>query len=278
MQEFIKQFVPPILYSGLRGMKRKYSSDKISSYAKIDIDGRGNLVLTDSSYKINFKRVEIGHEVYFVPDYAMHPTACKEILAGRYYEPLTHELIRLLLDSRPGNLIHAGTFFGDMLPSFSKKCPGIVYAYEPVLENYVLAKLCIQQNNLTNVHLWNVGLGNDFSIAHIDTGEDAILHYGGSSQIGNVGQITTLARIDSFDLQDISVIQLDVEGFELQALKGAVNTIEACKPTILIEDNSNNCDTFLSGLGYLFVGNVPGLMVWSDKLNSITIRDIIQKL
>lgn len=186
-----------------------------------------------------------------------------EILAGRHYEPMTHDLVRDLLRERPGDLVHAGTFFGDMLPSFSRSCPGIVYAFEPVLENYLLARLCIEVNNLSNVLLWHAGLGRSLSMAHVDTGEEAGVHNGGASQIGSRGQNTSLLPLDAFGLTDVSVLHLDVEGYELEALNGAAKTIASCGPTILVEDNSRNCAPFLTALDYKPVGQVPGLTIWS---------------
>lgn len=272
MKNVIKQFIPPILLGGLRELRRR------STYAKIGADSHSRPRLTDETYQLKFKRVDLGSEVHFVPGYAIHRPACQEIIAGRYYEPLSHILIGALLDERPGDLIHAGTFFGDMLPSFSKKCFGMVYAFEPVLENYILAKLCVQQNELSNVILWNVGLGRDISTARIDTGEKASHHHGGASRIGESGQLTSLLCIDSLGLKDVSVIQLDVEGFELDALKGAVQTIQTCKPTVLIEDNSNNCAPFLEGLGYVYIGRIPGLAVWTEKQHASGAKGILQSL
>ena len=64
-------------------------------------------------------------------------------------------------------MVHAGTFFGDMLPSLSAKCPATVFAFEPVLENYVLAKLTVSENNLGNVLLLNSALGSSYGISSI---------------------------------------------------------------------------------------------------------------
>lgn len=214
-------------------------------------------------FEINYSLIEYKGNHYFVPDYAKHRPACQAILKGGYYEPKTHELIGLLLGQRRGNLIHAGTFFGDMLPSFSSKCPETVYAFEPVLENYILAKLCLERNNIKNVALFNSGLGESTSIAYVDTVDDKNVHRGGGSSIADKGQVTTIVAIDSLLVDNISVIQLDVEGFELAALKGARFTIKNCNPTILIEDNNNNCSAFLKALDYVLAGRIPGLSVWA---------------
>jgi len=213
-----------------------------------------------------------------IPSYARRRPASQAFLSHKYYEPLTHELIAKLLKRRPGDLIHAGTFFGDMLPSFSKKCSGTIYAFEPVLENYILSKLCIELNEISNVLLWNVGLGKEVSSAQIDTGDKERGHAGGASQIAETGQSTSLVHIDIFELRSVSIIHLDIEGFELNALKGAVKTITTCTPVILLEDNSRNCTYFLECLGYQSVGRIPGLSVWAEKKDAPNVRKIVDDL
>ena len=58
--------------------------------------------------------------------------------------------------------------------------------------------------------------------------------------------------------RNVSVIQLDVEGSELQALKGALATIKRCKPLLVIEELPSDAwitDNIL-GMGYVLVGKV----------------------
>lgn len=270
MRRLVDQLVPPICKTVLRRMRG------IPSGA---IGGSPGLpTLSGEDYRIAFTRVEVGGEVHFVPAYALHRPACQQILSGSYYEPQTHELVQALLGVRNGDLIHAGTFFGDMLPSFSKSCSGTVYAFEPVLENYVLAKLSIEANDLDNVVIINSGLGSKLSTTRIDTGEQADKHHGGASQIAATGQRTSLMTIDTLELKNVSVLQLDVEGFELEALRGAVRTLRASVPTVLIEDNNSNCAPFLQSISYSHVGSVPGLEVWAAEPSATEIRRIVQDL
>ena len=44
-----------------------------------------------------------------------------------------------------------------------------------------------------------------------------------------------LRTLDSFALDDVALLKIDVEGHELAVLEGASETISRCKPTILVE-------------------------------------------
>lgn len=212
------------------------------------------------AYVVEFRRINLDGSTYYLPKYALHRPACQDFLGGRFYEPDTHSLVAKLLSERAGDMVHAGTFFGDMLPSFSKACSGTVFAFEPVLENYILAKLCIERNGLRNIAMFNAGLGDRLQVGRVNVG--AALHRGGGSEIAATGQTTTLMRVDNLQLENLSVLQLDVEGHELPALQGAESTIIRCKPVILIEDNERTCSGYLESLGYNRSGGVPGLDMW----------------
>lgn len=257
MKRYLKAVTPPIIWSGLKRIAGSEAPPSESDYIR---DLQANL--TDHLYYVDITRVEIDGSSYFVPKYAAHRPAARSILAGSMYEPATHALVAEIMRYRPGNLVHAGTFFGDMLPSFSRACPGNVFAFEPVLENYLLAKLCVDENSLANVLMFNSGLSDAISIARIMTKSNDGLHRGGSSTIAAIGQPTALLTIDCLGISELSLIQLDVEGYELNALRGAARSVEANAPIILVEDNQRNRATLLRSLGYTCCGNVPGLFLW----------------
>jgi FkbM family methyltransferase len=58
--------------------------------------------------------------------------------------------------------------------------------------------------------------------------------------------------IDSLNINEVSLIQLDIEGHELETLKGAINTIKKFKPILMVEITSNEEETikFIENLGY----------------------------
>jgi FkbM family methyltransferase len=206
--------------------------------------------------------VEFDGALYFVPRYGAHRPVARSILRQTYVEPRLHRLVETLMARRPGSMIHAGTFFGDMLPSFSRKTAGVVYAFEPVIENYLLARAVMDENDLRNVMLVHAGLGAGPGLARIET-RGPLRHRGGSCKVITDPatrtfrlQPITLLSIDQFAIEDLSLIQLDVEGYELPVLQGAVETIERQQPVIVIEDDRRNCSELLNELGYLKVARI----------------------
>jgi len=164
-----------------------------------------------------------------------------------------------------------------MIPSFSKSCHGNVYAFEPVLENYILAKLGVDRNKLSNVFLFNCGLGRQIGQALINTtrpgGEG---HSGGGSRISqSEGTYTPILTIDSLGIENVGIMQLDVEGFELPVLHGAVETLERCSPLLMLEDVRNECPDFLIERNYVHIDKIPGLNIWSRPNFEQAARDTV---
>ena len=224
--------------------------------------------------------VEFDGAVYFVPRYGVHRPCAGLILQERYAAPGLHRLVEMVMKRRPGSMIHAGTFFGDMLPSFSRKTPGLVYAFEPVVENYLLARAVMIENGLDNVVLINAGLGAGPGVARIKTRGRSGLHRGGSSQVISDSvrragvQPITLHSIDQFALADLSLIQLDVEGYELPVLEGAVNSIQRHQPVIVVEDDRRNCSDLLHQLGYSQVASIGRDHVYMTDSDAARFSDL----
>lgn len=86
---------------------------------------------------------------------------------------------------------------------------------------------------------------------------------------GDIEQV----RIDDLNLVDVDFIQLDVEGYELKALKGAQKTIEKCSPVIMLEQYGQGEDPepFVKELGYVKIvkGLFDCLYVRKDGANDI---------
>ena len=95
----------------------------------------------------------------------------------------------------------------------------------------------------------------------------------GAHFIDGNGIIPTL-RIDDFGFEKLDFMQLDIEGFEYQAIVGATETIKRCKPVIVLEqkglgDKYGYSDTmlenYLSDLGYHVVERIHRDVVYKHK-------------
>jgi len=126
-----------------------------------------------------------------------------------------------------------------------------VYTFEPDPVNFY----CLV-NNLPydNVIKFQCCLGESHKMISMNPLKDEI---GGFYVNENKGNIPTL-RVDDLNLSSCDFIQLDVEGYQLFALNGAINTIKKFKPVISIEldwverYNFSHRDiiNFLTNLGY----------------------------
>lgn len=182
---------------------------------------------------------------YCVPRSSISRPAAQRILAGRIWEPDTIEYMTAHVGG--GDIVHAGTYFGDFLPALSRSLvpSAMVWAFEPNLDNFRCARLTLEINDLRNVKLANSGLGDVEKRGSMVTADSGGRPLGGASYIvesvgDEPGQLSdiSITTIDSAVPSDrnVSVIQLDVERFEEQALKGGVQTIARCRPILILEN------------------------------------------
>ena len=207
------------------------------------------------------------HGGYCVPIGSIARPSAQRVMAGGVWEPDTLALIRE--SCGVGDIVHAGTYFGDFLPFLSRSAvPGArVWAFEPNIEHFRCAEVTIALNGLSNVELLNAGLGASQDSAALRVEDETGTRLGGGSyvvdaeQVGRAGvQLIDIVAIDDVVPQDrdVGVVQLDVEGFEHDALAGARATIARCRPLIIVERRLEDewFAEHLAPLGYEVVGRV----------------------
>jgi FkbM family methyltransferase len=182
--------------------------------------------------------------VYCVPRSCRHKPAAQAVLQARAHEPETIRLMR----RTPGDIVHAGTFFGDFLPalSSSRRDTDIVWAFEPNRESYRCAHVTVQLNELQNVTLAHAGLSSEAGRAELVVSDRRGQVFGGGSWLvsgspdGRGHETVPLVTVDEAVPSDrrVGVLQLDVEGHEQQALMGAVGTIRRCRPLLILESRA----------------------------------------
>lgn len=147
------------------------------------------------------------------------------------FDPLLPHILPLI---RPGDtVVDVGAFIGDHTLAFSKQvgAGGVVYAFEP---NPVAFK-CLHHNMRTcgNVVMRNMGLTDNPGIAHLYCADGNAA----SAYIADVGSEVEMTTMELAVQWKVDLIKIDVEGYELNVLKGAGNLINKCKPRMVIEIN-----------------------------------------
>ncbi|WP_046745081.1 FkbM family methyltransferase [Kordia zhangzhouensis] len=206
---------------------------------------------------------------YCTPYSVQKESVVQAILKGEVYEPDTIQFI--INHAGDSDVIQAGAFFGDFLPGIAKNISknAKVWSFEPSLEFFRCADITIRINNLKNVELFQVGLGAEKSSLKLQVATEDGRQLGGASRIidSENGKFVPIVieTLDSIIPKDrnISIIQFDLEGFEIPALKGAIETIKRCKPILILEILSHNdilTNTWFKenilSLGYQITGKV----------------------
>ena len=165
------------------------------------------------------------------------------------------ELIEKVKPYLKGNsvAIQAGGNCGMQVVKFAEHFD-TVYTFEPDPINFY----CLNKNlPFTNVIKMQCCLGESHKLISMNSLDNEI---GGFYVNENNGNIPTI-RIDDLNLNNCDLIQLDVEGYQLYALRGAFNTINNFKPVICIEFDwierysltHKELNNFLENLGYVKV-------------------------
>lgn len=258
MKKFLKK-----IYLFLNLILRKFGFQLTRSNSIFNDDRNPSLdFMKSEEYAVSFFKKEIENDFYFIPKFATHRPAAADLIEGKFHEPDTHKLVELFLNKNGGSILHAGTFYGDMLPKFSKFSK-FVYSFEPLMENFILANLCVQENDLTNTFLYNAALSNTDEIVRISSQSFTGKHAGGTSKIAKDGLLTPSCKIDNFEYDNLKILHLDIEGHELPALKGGEKTINKHRPLVLVEDNENTCENFLIKMDYKKIAQIPSINIYA---------------
>ena len=65
---------------------------------------------------------------------------------------------------------------------------------------------------------------------------------------GDGGVLVEIYNLDQFDLRDVGLLKVDVDGMDEEVLRGAHGLIRDCKPVIIVEQES---DSTHNAIGYL---------------------------
>ena len=129
-----------------------------------------------------------------------------------------------------------------------------IYSFEPVKETFRILKKNVELNNLNDkIKIFNLGLSDkkiNGSISFYDHN-----NIGGTHIKQNTDGNLLLDELDNIKIEEDTVdfVKIDVEGHELQVLKGARETLIKYKPAIFVEtfsDKQPQVHEYLTNLGY----------------------------
>lgn len=165
-------------------------------------------------------------------------TLGQHLLRGERWEEHFTRLVQAVV--RPGDVavdVGANIGYNAVVVGKAVGDAGAVFAFEPLRVTY--QQLCgnVVLNGLTNVRAFNCALGNAdrvvVSMVPVDYNETGINIM--NSTLGVGGEHVEMRTLDSFALQRLDLLKIDVQGCELVVLKGASETIKRCRPLISIE-------------------------------------------
>jgi FkbM family methyltransferase len=167
------------------------------------------------------------------------------------YEKGTLYIIKNILN-KGDTFIDVGANIGLMSVFASKVIGGSgkVIAFEPNPNTLALLKNNIELNKCTNITTSDYAIGNANETAKIydrwdsNRGSATLIKPEKSTDSYDI-KISTLSDVLS-DSQKIDLIKLDIEGYELEALKGAENILKRDIPPALIVECSDISDNDLS--------------------------------
>ena len=184
-----------------------------------------------------------------------------------YESQLTHLFERYV---KKGDVVydigaHVGYF--TLLSSILVGDTGKVYAFEPARKVFKLLKKHIKINRCKNVYIFNKAISDKNGIEFFDIGDGSW-----TGKISSKGEYEVeIVKLDDFVLRNNifppNVIKIDVEGEELNVLKGAKNLLTKYSPLIFLSTHSqqlyDSCCEFLKSLGYEIktIGQMKDLII-----------------
>jgi FkbM family methyltransferase len=169
---------------------------------------------------------------------------------GRYER---QEIAWFIARLTPGSVVwdigaHAGFFTLACAP----RCASVV-ACEPAPRNVAFLRRHIELNRLKNVEVVEAAIFD----RHATTVRFGSEHDAYQGRIGGMGASVPTATIDALvqsGLPAPTIMKIDIEGAEVEALRGGLQTLTAHRPSILLgthgEQPARECRQILNQLGY----------------------------
>ncbi len=137
-----------------------------------------------------------------------------------------------------GSFVDVGANIGLMSLFVARHFPkAVVHAFEAHPETAAILNENMRLNDLERIRLHQFALGSEEGEAEIF--DNWQVNRGGASLVvkekGAKGHLVQVKRLDDFEVGSPAMIKIDVEGVELDVLKGAAETIRRHRPILIVE-------------------------------------------
>lgn len=126
-----------------------------------------------------------------------------------------------------GSAVDAGANIGNHTLWLAAICGLQVHAFEPIRFGELRANVHLNPGVRVNVYPYALGARTG-SAKHVGKGQ---LQAGAVASAGSY----PVRPLDALNLEDVSVMKIDVEGMEVDVLRGAEETVRRCRPVIYAE-------------------------------------------
>lgn len=179
----------------------------------------------------------------------------KEHLAGRFYEPEELEIIRSHCP-KGAVFVDIGANIGNHA-LFALKMLGvkklIPFEPNPVAIAVLTANLGLN-GELARCDLSHLGLGlSDQSQTGLAMAVDKPNKNLGGGRMVEGGDLQVIRGDEALSAETVGFIKIDVEGMEMQVLRGLADTVARCRPALFVEvDEANRADflAWVESTGY----------------------------
>ena len=133
-------------------------------------------------------------------------------------------------------VIHIGAHYGEEIPNYVKVGIQNIVLFEPLKENFEVLKKNISSYSNLNIRKYQVALGNQnttitMNLSSNNLESSSILKP--KQHLNLYPDITfdrteevELQKLDDYNCMNYNFINMDVQGYELEVLKGAKNTLK----------------------------------------------------
>lgn len=186
----------------------------------------------------------------------------RQILQGKPWEPHFREVIKLI--NSGDCVIDGGANFGyNAVMMASRTGPsGKIIAFEPQRLIYQQLNANFLLNNIHNAFTFKCALSNKsgLNVQMNPVNLNAPNLNIGDTSVGKGGEFTTTLKIDDLNLEKLDFFKLDIQGYEVFAIEGAIQSLMKYKPFVFVEIEPHqlarhNCKAeqvveLLKGIGY----------------------------